>query len=356
MVTAIGFELVSRNVRMILDRSPQEEPLIPAEKTRIRLDLSRKKQRSEGINKGGYEYDYTSDSELVGEDQKELIEAKELNKAKKTYKETVERKPPEINLVAGIHSFTDASMINWMEEKEVEETVKVGRIWKIFDKSKRCSSSQKIAEHQGDVTRNKTSEIHSYENRDMINDIKEDFIIEDKLQEAQALNLGHSVPFKEDLTVNLSEGDAKELTINKSTPHSAKGEHQENVTKHSKERRVRAAEYAVISEQFLGKFRNLRRNMEDSNNALMKDSEKNVVVRSNRISKNIPCKNSSSISEENRLGTTPRLLPRQADATLSKDMKDSSERLALGSTTTRLSPRQVVACSNREDSPTLLPI
>ena len=60
LVTAIGFELVRRNVRMILDRSPQEEPLIPAEKTKIRLEMSRKKQSSEEIRKGGYDHDYTS--------------------------------------------------------------------------------------------------------------------------------------------------------------------------------------------------------------------------------------------------------------------------------------------------------
>ena len=30
---------------MILDRSPEDEPLIPAEKTRIRLDMLRKRQQ-----------------------------------------------------------------------------------------------------------------------------------------------------------------------------------------------------------------------------------------------------------------------------------------------------------------------
>ena len=34
LVTAIGFELVRRNVRMILDRSPENEPLIPPERTK----------------------------------------------------------------------------------------------------------------------------------------------------------------------------------------------------------------------------------------------------------------------------------------------------------------------------------
>ena len=53
---------------MILDRCPQEEPLIPAEKTRIRLDLSLKKKSSEESSKGGYDHDHASDLELIEED------------------------------------------------------------------------------------------------------------------------------------------------------------------------------------------------------------------------------------------------------------------------------------------------
>ena len=37
LVTAIGFELVRRNARMILDKSAEEELLIPAERTKIRM-------------------------------------------------------------------------------------------------------------------------------------------------------------------------------------------------------------------------------------------------------------------------------------------------------------------------------
>ena len=69
LVTAIEFELVRRNVRMILDRCPEEEPLIPAAKTRIRLEMARKKRKSEEFNWGGYEHDIPSDPELIGEDQ-----------------------------------------------------------------------------------------------------------------------------------------------------------------------------------------------------------------------------------------------------------------------------------------------
>ena len=55
LVTAIGFELVRRNVRMILDRSPEDEPLIPSERTKIRLEMSRSKKRVEQREKGAYE-------------------------------------------------------------------------------------------------------------------------------------------------------------------------------------------------------------------------------------------------------------------------------------------------------------
>ena len=37
LVTAIGFELARRNARMILDRSPEDQPLIPSERTKIRF-------------------------------------------------------------------------------------------------------------------------------------------------------------------------------------------------------------------------------------------------------------------------------------------------------------------------------
>ena len=50
LVTAIGFELVRRNVRMIIDRSPEDEPLIPSEETKIRMELSRMKERLEKNN------------------------------------------------------------------------------------------------------------------------------------------------------------------------------------------------------------------------------------------------------------------------------------------------------------------
>ena len=43
LVTAIGFELVRRNVRMIVDRSPENEPLIPTEKTKIRMEIASKR-------------------------------------------------------------------------------------------------------------------------------------------------------------------------------------------------------------------------------------------------------------------------------------------------------------------------
>ena len=39
---------------MIIDRSPVEEPLIPSERTKIRLEMDRKKRRVELRTKGAY--------------------------------------------------------------------------------------------------------------------------------------------------------------------------------------------------------------------------------------------------------------------------------------------------------------
>ena len=47
LVTAIGFELVRRNVRMISDRSQKEEPLIPAERIKIRLEMALTRRSSQ---------------------------------------------------------------------------------------------------------------------------------------------------------------------------------------------------------------------------------------------------------------------------------------------------------------------
>ena len=56
LVTAIGFELVRRNVRMILDRSPEDEPLIPSERTKIRIEMLRKKGKGCDFEQGGLRF------------------------------------------------------------------------------------------------------------------------------------------------------------------------------------------------------------------------------------------------------------------------------------------------------------
>ena len=90
--------------------------------------------------------------------------------------------------------------------------------------------------------------------------------------------------------------------------------------------------------------------MKDSDRNLMKDTEKNVVVLSNRTPKYETCENGVFITEEARLGTTPRFLPRQVKDKLQKERKNFSERSTLGSSkTTRLSLRQVVGRSNQGD-------
>ena len=44
LVRAIGFEHVRRNVRMILVRAPEEEPLVPSDRTKIRLECARREK------------------------------------------------------------------------------------------------------------------------------------------------------------------------------------------------------------------------------------------------------------------------------------------------------------------------
>ena len=135
----------------------------------------------------------------------------------------------------------------------------------------------------------------------------------------------------------MSEGDATESTINKSTPHSVKGPLHEDIARILKKQEQTAVKITVPSEQLSG---NLRNNKEDF--------EKKVTVLSNGSS-NYSEEKILFISEEARLGSTTRLLPRQAEDVFTKEMKKSSERSTLGSTTTRLSPRQVVGCSNLGD-------
>ena len=110
LVTAIGFELVRRNVRMILDRSPEEEPLIPAEKTRIRLEMARKKRRSAGSDKRDYKYDYATDSELLEENCTESSEANDQEEVEESYEESIGRKPPDIILETDMNNLPGCCM------------------------------------------------------------------------------------------------------------------------------------------------------------------------------------------------------------------------------------------------------
>ena len=64
LVTAIGFELVRRNVRMIIDRSPEDEPLIPEERTKIRMEISSNKASAKLSNEEAYETGYPGDTEM----------------------------------------------------------------------------------------------------------------------------------------------------------------------------------------------------------------------------------------------------------------------------------------------------
>ena len=149
LVTAIGFELVRRNVRMILDRSPEEEPLIPAEKTKIRMEMTRKKQRSERSIKGGYDDNCVSGLDLVEEDHKECPLVSKQGKVIKANKDYAVGKPPETTAGPGGDCSVDAGMTD--RRKELQGVVKLGRM-----EEKRVSpadtSVSKTCEYQRDST------------------------------------------------------------------------------------------------------------------------------------------------------------------------------------------------------------
>ena len=186
----------------------------------------------------------------------------------------------------------------------------VERMEKALEKSRRVSVP-KTAEQKADMNIKKITEMHSSESPDMINNIWKDSTIEDQLKEAQDFNLEHSLPCNDESTANLSEGDAKEPTINRSTPHSAKCQrYDDDITKDLGKDWDSTAKCTVTSEKFSGKRRNFGNTMEDSDSDLMKDTKVNVVVLSNGTSKHRSSKNESFTSEEARLGRTSRLLAR----------------------------------------------
>ena len=95
----------------------------------------------------------------------------------------MERKPPEVNLVSGINSFTGADTMSRIGRDEVKGVTMVETMEKALEKSRRVSVS-KTAEQKADMNIKKITEMHSYESPDMINNIWKDSTIEDQLKEA----------------------------------------------------------------------------------------------------------------------------------------------------------------------------
>ena len=182
---------------------------------------------------------------------------KKQSKGNETFGESTGRKPPKIISSTGIKSFVNASKTKREEDKK-ERTAAVNKMEKVFDGSKGISASRQV-ETQRDVISNSISEIHGNGNNEMVKELQIGPIIEDQLQEAQALNLGHSFSFNEKVTVNASEGDAKEPTINESTPHSVNGQHHADITKDLVKQGDRTAKcpVTVTSKQLSEKTRNL---------------------------------------------------------------------------------------------------
>ena len=89
---------------MILDRSPEDEPLIPAKRTKNRMEMLAKKKKASSLNKGAYEFESDCAVELT-EEEEELTEEvqsdwSELNEEHSRIgycNRGLERKTPEIH-------------------------------------------------------------------------------------------------------------------------------------------------------------------------------------------------------------------------------------------------------------------
>ena len=86
LVTAIGFEVARRNARMILDRSPEDQPLIPSERTKIRVEMRRGK---ENVNlkssfESPYQYNPRGEAELIEEESDAMNVVREVREAGKS--------------------------------------------------------------------------------------------------------------------------------------------------------------------------------------------------------------------------------------------------------------------------------
>ena len=78
LVTAISLELVRRNARMILDRSPKDEALIPSKKSKIRMEMSRNKARALKRTVGTYNCNDTCKDEPLASGRLESSKASKL--------------------------------------------------------------------------------------------------------------------------------------------------------------------------------------------------------------------------------------------------------------------------------------
>ena len=68
LVTAIGFELARRNARMILDRAPEDQALIPPERTKIRLEMELKKANADRLFKTQWNKNSTNEEESISKE------------------------------------------------------------------------------------------------------------------------------------------------------------------------------------------------------------------------------------------------------------------------------------------------
>ena len=307
LVTAIGFELVRRNVRMIIDRSPEDEPLIPAERTRIRLEMSRNKRkagmRKEGVNKP--------------------ISC-ELN-------------APALDAPLGKnYPVYDCELGPY--KKKLDEGLRVPSSAKPWD----THTCHRSANRESCEAVSGERKIALCKNRSIHWPTKGPQSSEDQLSPLRSR-------FEQSgkLVDNMRVGDATLTQDKESAPHVLDGQPiKDSFGKaDSKLGSYGGMHKAEANQKYIEGTGNIGEHEKDSRNTMLEDIR--CQLKQEQKIEGKACSSKTLGSGETVLGDTTRFSPRQDEVNMIDVTKPPSENRMLGSTTTRLSPRQVWGCVDR---------
>ena len=346
LVTAIGFELVRRNVRMILDRSPEEEPLIPSERTKIRLEVLQSKRRVKNSNKGEADDD-RSDGSWNTEAPFGRSKPSHTNREAQNLGEIVRAKSQNMistetrdMLDDGISLKQNADIRSMPHEDKDNRAKKKGKFVTAVDGSKGHSSLESPEPSEDPV--NKDTGSNMFNVADPENNQKSEEIprIDGSPQEAHGMNTECSSVQDTQLAARMCEGDAIRSKINRSAPDSSTGLPSGDIPARRKEFYRRTGKYYTSSQELKTESSTIASVIEIRERNLEEPDDSRSVFKTNK-----KLKPSNSNIGNKMLEITP-----QANVNFTGDMKGPSLRhSALGTITTRLSPRQASEYSERVD-------